>query len=63
MHTYCIYPYSAKRAHEESIAIKQKKLPHLPLVFNNANVTQSISQKHLGIIKFTFEKHLKIGDY
>ena len=37
---------------------KTKKLPYLPLVFNNANVTQSIyQQKQLGIIldsKLTF---------
>ena len=32
-------------------------------MFNNANVTQSIYQKHLGIIldsKLTFENHLKM---
>ena len=43
--------------------IKQKKLPRPPLEFNNANVTQSIYQKHLGTIlesKLTFDNHLKI---
>ena len=37
-------------------------MPHPPLVFNNANVYQCKSQKHLGIIlnsKLTFEVHYK----
>ena len=40
-----------------------KKLLHPSLVFNNAEVTQSIYQKHLGTIldsKLTFESHLKM---
>ena len=39
-----------------------KKVPHPPLVFNNANVSQNKSQKHLGIIldsKLTFEDRYK----
>ena len=32
------------------LVVKQKKLPRPPLVFNNTNVTQSIYQKHPGII-------------
>ena len=32
------------------LVVKQKKLTHPPLVFNNANVTQSVYQKHRGII-------------
>ena len=37
-------------------------MPHPPLVFNNANVSQCKSQKHPGIIldsKLTFEEHYK----
>ena len=36
---------------------------HPPLVFNNTNVSQSSSQKHLGIMlgsKLIFDEHLKI---
>ena len=39
-----------------------KRVTHPPLVFNNANVSQRKSQKHLGIIldsKLTFEDHYK----
>ena len=42
---------------------KTKKLPHPPLEFNNANVTQSVYQKHLGTIlesNLTVDNHLKI---
>ena len=42
---------------------KTKTFPHLSLVFNNANVTQSIYQNYLGIVlesKLTFENHLKM---
>ena len=41
---------------------KMKKVSHPPLVFNNANVSQCKSQKHLGMIldsKLTFEDHYK----
>ena len=41
---------------------KIKKAAHPPLLFNNNNVSQVNSQKHLGVIldvKVTFEKHLK----
>ena len=41
---------------------KLKKVPHPPLVFNNSNVSQCKSQKHLGIkldSKLTFEEHYK----
>ena len=40
---------------------KLKKNTHPPLVFNNAVVSQTNSQKHLGVIldlKLTFEEHL-----
>ena len=41
---------------------KKKKETHPPLLFNNNNVSQVNSQKHLGVIldvKLTFEEHLK----
>ena len=49
-----------KKPQEVNSSRKTKKLPHPPLVFNDTNVTQSIYQKHLGIIldfKLTFENH------
>ena len=56
-------PDPTKQAQEVISSCKTKKLPHPPLVFNNTNVTQSIYQKHLGIIldsKLTFENHINI---
>ena len=41
---------------------KSKAILHPPLVFNNNNVIQITSQKHLGIIldtRLSFEKHLE----
>ena len=61
--TYAIITLFYKRYLK--IKLKRKKLPHPPLVFNNANVTQSIYQKHLGITldpKLTFKNHIN-GDY
>ena len=45
------------------LVVKQKKLPHPPLVLDNTNVSQSICQKRLGILldsKLTFEIHINI---
>ena len=57
-------PGSTKQARKKSsLAIKQKKIPHPSLVFNNAKVPQSIYQKHLGIIldsKLAFESHINM---
>ena len=56
-------PDPTKQAQEVIFIRKTKKLPHPPLVFNNTNVTQSIYQKHLGIIldsKLTFESHINM---
>ena len=56
-------PDPTKQAQEVIFSRKTKKLPHPPLVFNNTNVTQSIYQKHLGIIldsKLTFENHVNM---
>ena len=55
-------PDPSKQAQEVIFSRKLKKVPHSPLVFNNANVSQCKSQKHLGIIldsKLTFEDHYK----
>ena len=52
-----------KQAQEVIFSRKTKTLPHPPLVFNNANVTQSIYQKHLDIIlysKLTFVNHINM---
>ena len=57
------HPDLAKQAQEVIFSRKTKKLLHPSLVFNNAEVTQSIYQKHLGTIldsKLTFESHLKM---
>ena len=54
-------PGPNKQAQEFIFSRKTKKLLHPSLVFNNANITQSIYQNHLGIIldsKLTFEKHV-----
>ena len=56
-------PDPTKQAQKVIFIRKTKKLPYSSLVFNNAKVTQSIYQKHLGFIldfKLTFENHLKI---
>ena len=56
-------PDPTKQAEEVIFSSKTKKLPHPPLVFYNANVIQSIYQKHLGIVldsKLTFENHLNM---
>ena len=56
-------PDPNKQAQKVIFSHKTKKLPHPLLVFHNANVTQSIYQKLLGIIldsKLTFENHIKM---
>ena len=56
-------PNPTKQAQEVIFSRKTKKLPHPSLVFDNAKVTQSIYQKHLGIridSKLTFENHLRM---
>ena len=57
-------PDSNKQAHENIFSRKAKEICHPPLVFNNTNVSQSSSQKHLGVIldsKLIFDKHLKMA--
>ena len=49
-----------KQAHKVVLSSKSKRLTHPHLVFNNNNVSQSFSQKHVGVIldlKLTFEDH------
>ena len=56
-------PDSTKQAQEVIFSRKAKEIFHLPLVFNNVSVSQSSSQKHLGVIpdsKLTFDEHLKM---
>ena len=56
-------PDPTKQAQEVIFSRKTKKQPHPPLVFNNANVTQSLYQKHLDNIldsKLTFENHINM---
>ena len=55
-------PDRSKQAQEIIFCRKIKKATHSPLLFNNNNVSQVNSQKHLGVIldvKLTFEVHLK----
>ena len=54
-------PDATKQAPEVVFSRKINKTTHLPLVFNNAIVFQTNSQKHLRVtldLKLTFEEHL-----
>ena len=54
-------PDASKQAQEVIFSRKLKKNSHPPLVFSNAIVSQTNSQKHLGVtldLKLTFEEHL-----
>ena len=56
-------PDPAKQADEVIFSRKAKETYHPPLVFNNSSVSQSSSQKHLGVIldsKLIFDEHLKM---
>ena len=55
-------PDPKKQAERVIFSQKSKAISHPPLVLNNNNVIQTISQKHLGIIldtRLSFEKHLE----
>ena len=55
-------PDPKKQTQEVIFSQKSKAISHPPLVFNNNNVIQTASQKHLGIIldtRLSFEKHLE----
>ena len=52
---------ASKQAQEVTFSRKIKKTTHPPLVFNNAIVSQTNSQKHSRVtlnLKLTFEEHL-----
>ena len=54
-------PEPSKQAQEVNFSRKSKRSTHLLLVFNDNYVSQTFSQKHLGVIldfKLTFEEHL-----
>ena len=56
-------PDSIKQAQEVILNRKAKEIYHHPLVFNNPGISQSSSQKHLGVIlntKVIFDEHLKM---
>ena len=45
-----LYPDPNEQTHEVIFSRKAKEINHPPLVFNNTSVSQSSSQKHLGVI-------------
>ena len=54
-------PEPNKQAQEVIFSRKLKKVCHPPLRFNNNNVSQASSQKHLGLTldnRLTFDEHL-----
>ena len=54
-------PDPNKQAQEVIFSCKSKRSTHSPLVFSNNNVSQTYSQKHLGVILdfiLTFTEHL-----
>ena len=56
-------PDPTKQGHEAIFSHKTKEIYHPPLVFNNTNFSQLLSQKHLGVIldsKLIFCEHLKL---
>ena len=56
-------PDPSKQAQEVIFSRKTKKEYHPPLAFNNKNVSETNSQKHLGVVldnRLSFEDHLKM---
>ena len=56
-------PDPSKQAQEVIFSRKTKKEYHPPLAFNNTNVPETNSQKHLGAVldnRLSFEDHLKM---
>ena len=54
-------PDPNKQAQEVIFSRKTKKINHLSLTFKKSTVSQSTSQKHLGVIldaSLSFEEHL-----
>ena len=57
-------PHASKQAQEIIFSRKTKKISHPSLLFHNSIVSQTPSQKHLGIFleaQLTFEEHLKVN--
>ena len=55
-------PDLSEQAQEVIFSLKLQKSVYLPLHFNNIEVTQSTTQKHLGMVldvKLDFQEHLK----
>ena len=56
-------PDPSKQAQEVIFSRKTKKEYHRPLTFNNYNVSETNSQKHLGVVldnRLSFKDHLKM---
>ena len=56
-------PDPSKQTQEVIFSKKTKKEYHTPLAFNNNNVSETNSQKHLGVAldnSLSFENHLKM---
>ena len=56
-------PDPSKQAQEIICSRKTKKEYHPPLAFNKNNVSETNSQKHLGVVldnRLSFEDHLKV---
>ena len=56
-------PGSTRQADEVIFSRKAKELYHPPLVFNNTSVSQSSSEKHVGVMldsKLIFDEHLEV---
>ena len=54
---------SSKQAQKVIFSRKTKKEYHPPFTFNNSNVSEINSQKHLGVVlnnRLSFEDHLKM---
>ena len=57
-------PDPSTQAQEVIFSRKTKKEYHLPLAFNNNNVSETNSQKHLGVVldnRLSFEDHLNMA--
>ena len=55
-------PDPSKQAQEAIFSRKTKKEYHLPVAFNDNNVSETNSQKHLSVVldnRLSFEDHLK----
>ena len=62
MDFFSFNPDSSKQAQVVIFSRKLKSVPHPLLVFNNANVSSWVSQKHLGILldsELAFEEYYK----